>query len=57
MTSKILAIVPAYNEEENIVSTIEDLKASAPGVDYVVIDDGSRALSAANAATAASRFP
>ncbi len=47
MTSKILAIVPAYNEEENIVSTIEDLKASAPGVDYVVIDDGSRDRTAA----------
>ena len=47
MTSKILAIVPAYNEEENIVSTIEDLKSSAPGVDCVVIDDGSRDRTAA----------
>lgn len=39
---RILAIVPAYNEEANIVSTVEDLRANAPGVDYLVIDDGSR---------------
>lgn len=42
MTKRILAIVPAYNEENNIVSTIQDLEISAPGVDYIVIDDGSR---------------
>lgn len=40
--SKVLAIVPAYNEEENIVSTIEDLEGNAPFVDYVVVNDGSR---------------
>ena len=38
---KVLAIVPAYNEEGNIVSTVEDLLANAPGVDHVVINDGS----------------
>lgn len=38
---KVLAIVPAYNEEENIVSTIEDLLANAAGVDPVVVNDGS----------------
>ena len=42
MDAKVLAIVPAYNEEANIVSTVEDLKANAPGVDYVVVSDGSR---------------
>lgn len=42
MDTKVLAIIPAYNEEENIVSTIEDLKRNAPGVDYVVVNDGSR---------------
>ena len=41
MDTKVLAIIPAYNEEENIVSTIEDLKRNAPGVDYVVVNDGS----------------
>ncbi len=40
--TKVLAVVPAYNEEGNIVSTIEDLKAHAPGVDYVVVNDGSK---------------
>lgn len=39
---KVLAIVPAYNEQDNIASTIEDLLANAPGVDYVVINDGSK---------------
>ena len=34
---KVLAIVPAFNEEENIVSTVEDLLSNAPGGDLVVI--------------------
>ncbi len=42
MTKRVLAIIPAYNEEENIVNTIEDLERQAPEVDYIVIDDGSR---------------
>lgn len=42
MDRKVLAIIPAYNEEESIVSTVEDLLANAPGVDYVVVNDGSR---------------
>lgn len=42
MKRRVLAVVPAYNEEDNIVSTIEDLRHHAPGVDYVVVDDGSR---------------
>lgn len=41
MGEKTLAIIPAYNEEDNIVSTVEDLLANAPGVDYVVVNDGS----------------
>lgn len=43
MSSKrVLAVVPAFNEQDNIVSTIEDLRKSAPGVDYVVVNDGSK---------------
>ena len=38
---KVLVIVPAYNEEENIVSTVEDIEKNAKGVDYVVVNDGS----------------
>lgn len=44
MNSKpsVIAIIPAYNEEDNIVSTIEDLKQHAPQVDYVIVSDGSQ---------------
>ena len=40
--NRILAVIPAYNEQDNIVSTIEDLRKCAPGIDYVVINDGSK---------------
>lgn len=39
---RIIAVVPAYNERDNIVSTIEDLRSNAPGVDYVIVNDGSK---------------
>ncbi len=42
MSKRILAIIPAYNEEDNIVSTVEDLEKNAPEVDYIVINDGSK---------------
>ena len=38
---KTLVIVPAYNEENNIVNTINNLKKSIKNIDYVVINDGS----------------
>ncbi len=38
---KCLVIVPAYNEEENIVKVIENLKKHYSAYDYVVINDGS----------------
>ena len=38
---KTLAIIPAYNEEESLAATIEELERVAPEVDYVVINDGS----------------
>ena len=47
MDKRVIAIIPAYNEEANIISTVEDLKANAPGVDYVVINDGSKDATAA----------
>ena len=39
---RVLAIVPAYNEEESLQSTVEELMASCPDVDILVINDGSR---------------
>ncbi len=38
---KILVIIPAYNEEKNILKTIENLKKSKLKLDYVIINDGS----------------
>ena len=36
---KILVIVPAYNEQGNILNTLADIRDHAPQVDYVVIND------------------
>lgn len=38
---RVLAVVPAYNEEECLADTINSLVATCPDVDYVVINDGS----------------
>lgn len=46
MDLKVLAVIPAYNEEDNIVSTVDDLLRNAPGVDCVVVNDGSSDLTA-----------
>ena len=39
---KVLIIIPAYNEEENIVRVVDDLIKNYPQYDYVVINDGSK---------------
>ena len=39
---KLLIIIPAYNESENIERVVEELKEVVPQYDYVVINDGSR---------------
>ena len=38
---RVLAIIPAYNEEASIVSTVEELVASGAPCDYLVVNDGS----------------
>ncbi len=38
---KKLIIIPAYNEEKNLLSVIQDIRDNAPGYDYVVINDAS----------------
>lgn len=39
---KVLIIIPAYNEAENIVDVVENLKINYDIFDYVVINDGSK---------------
>ena len=36
---KKLVIIPAYNEEGNIIKTVTDIKKNAPDFDYVIIND------------------
>lgn len=39
---KILIIIPAYNEQENIERVVDNLVENHPQYDYVVINDGSK---------------
>ena len=41
MGNRLLIIIPAYNEEASIVSTVENLISVCPQYDYVIINDGS----------------
>jgi glycosyltransferase involved in cell wall biosynthesis len=41
MKMKLLLIIPAYNEEDNIVGVVESIVRDYPEFDYVVINDGS----------------
>lgn len=38
---RVLAIIPAYNEEECLEDTVRELTATCPDVDYLVVNDGS----------------
>lgn len=39
---RLLVIIPAYNEEESIAATVDELTAELPKIDYVVVNDGSK---------------
>ena len=39
---KILLIIPAYNEEKNILNTCNSIKEFSNEIDFVVINDGSK---------------
>lgn len=39
---RTLIVIPAYNEALSIESVIDDIKKNAPGVDYVIVNDGSK---------------
>lgn len=38
---KVLIIIPAYNEQDNIKRVVDDIEKNYPQYDYVVINDGS----------------
>lgn len=38
----ILIVIPAYNEEDSLKITINDLRKHIPTLDYIVVNDGSR---------------
>ena len=38
---KVLLIIPAYNEEENILNTCNKIKEFSSEIDFIVINDGS----------------
>jgi len=38
----VLVIIPAHNEEESLPPTLAELRERAPGVDVLIVDDGSR---------------
>ncbi|NBS84468.1 MAG: glycosyltransferase, partial [Verrucomicrobia bacterium] len=39
--AKPLVILPTYNEAEMIQTALDEVLAKAPGVDVLVVDDGS----------------
>ena len=39
---RLLIIIPAYNESDNIVRVIDELEETVPQYDYVIVNDGSR---------------
>ena len=39
---KILAVIPAFNEEDCIAETVAHLTATCPQIDYLVVNDGSK---------------
>jgi glycosyltransferase involved in cell wall biosynthesis len=40
-TPDLLVVIPAYNEAANVAAVVDDVLASLPGADLLVIDDGS----------------
>ena len=44
---RALVAIPCFNEEHNILHTLDDLRVHAPGIDCLVVDDGSDDATAA----------
>ena len=49
---RVLVIVPAHDEEESLPATLAEVRAKAPTVDLLVVDDGSRDGTASTARAA-----
>jgi glycosyltransferase involved in cell wall biosynthesis len=52
---RVLAIVPAFNEQESVGRTVEELRDAYPDLDILVVDDGSGDHTAAVARRAGAR--
>ena len=39
---KVLLVIPAYNEEQNIERVVDQLTDQFPEFDYIVVNDGSK---------------
>lgn len=39
---RLLIVIPAFNEEENIVRVVQNLKKKCPNYEYIIVNDGSR---------------
>ncbi len=40
--SRLSVVIPVFNEESSVRGTLEELCSAAPGIEVVVVDDGSR---------------
>lgn len=38
---RVLLVIPAYNEAENLPRVIADIEAQSPALDYIIVSDGS----------------
>ncbi len=51
-TPRVLAVIPAWNEEGSVADTIGELREACPDIDILVVDDGSADRTADRAAAA-----
>ena len=49
---RVLIVVPAHDEEESLPATLAEVRERAPGIDALVVDDGSRDRTAERARAA-----
>ena len=42
LKGRVLVIIPAHNEEDSLPATLAEVRAKAPNVDILIVNDGSR---------------